>query len=93
MKQNPELAYRSLFIITNHPIPKTVNINKTGIQSGEVIHHHDQSITPVNLRVKKITNKTISRLAFKIVISEGWAFISFKSYTVNITSFTPIPSL
>jgi hypothetical protein len=45
------------------------------------------------LRVKKITNKTISRLAFKIVISEGWAFISFKSYTVNITSFTPIPSL
>ena len=31
----------------------------TGIQRGDVTHHHDQSILPVSLRVKKIRNRTI----------------------------------
>jgi|LauGreDrversion4_2_1035121.scaffolds.fasta_scaffold106514_3 hypothetical protein len=30
-----------------------------GIQRGDVTHHHDQSILPVSLRVKKIRNRTI----------------------------------
>jgi hypothetical protein len=30
-----------------------------GIQRGDVTHHHDQSILPVSLRVKKIRNSTI----------------------------------
>lgn len=30
-------------------------ISRDGIHSGAVIHHHDQSITPVNLRV--VNNK------------------------------------
>ena len=43
--------------------PKAMNIIVstiiTGIHRGDVTHHHDQSILPVSLRVKKIRNRTI----------------------------------
>jgi hypothetical protein len=31
-----------------------------GIHNGAVIHHHDQSIIPVNLRIKNTINNKIS---------------------------------
>jgi len=34
----------------------------SGIQRGDVTHHHDQSILPVSLRVKKMRNSTIDVL-------------------------------
>ena len=39
-------------------IPIAIN-SKIGIQNGENTHHQDQSILPVNLRIKNTRNKTV----------------------------------
>lgn len=48
-------------ITTNNIIKKTEAIKASGIQRGEVTHHQDQSIFPVSLRTKNITNNKPDR--------------------------------
>lgn len=51
--ENPNIIKR---ITTKRIIKKIESINAKGIQRGDVTHHQDQSIFPVNLRTKNITN-------------------------------------
>jgi hypothetical protein len=48
---------KQLLKIPNIKITNTIQI-PIGIQSGAVTHHHDQSMTLVNLSTKKIRNNT-----------------------------------
>ena len=42
--------------------PKIANTNANGIQRGEVTHHQDQSMFPVNLRTKNTMKRTADKL-------------------------------
>ena len=46
-------------ITTPSSITSIATTRSMGIQRGDVTHHHDQSILPVSLRVKKMRNSTI----------------------------------
>jgi len=53
--ENPKIINR---ITTNISITKNEKARANGIQRGEVTHHQDQSMFPVNLRTKNTTNNT-----------------------------------
>lgn len=49
--------------IATSTAPKKTTIKSTAnpIQSGAVIHHHDQSITPVNFKTRKTRNSALKK--------------------------------
>lgn len=59
-----------MFIIinANNKIAINTNTKTNGIHSGENTHHHDQSITFVNLSIRNTTNKSPEKLIFIVVL-------------------------
>lgn len=51
--------------------------SNTGIHSGDVIHHHDQLISPVSLRVRKIRKITIVVLIPDDVFDDAISYLLF----------------
>ena len=49
-------------MITKNTNPTIAKPNANGIQRGEVTHHQDQSIFPVNLRTKNTMKRTADKL-------------------------------
>ena len=56
---NPKMSSK---ITTKRIIKKKLRKSATGIQRGEVTHHQDQSIFPVNLRIKNTMKRTPAKL-------------------------------
>ena len=57
--ENPNI--RAIMTIKNIN-PTIAKPNMNGIQRGEVTHHQDQSIFPVNLRTKNTMKRTADKL-------------------------------
>ena len=56
---SPENPRANAIMINDAAINIIAIASNTGIQRGDVTHHHDQSILPVSLRVRNIRNNTI----------------------------------
>jgi hypothetical protein len=56
---NPKISNKTITIKTTKKIDTAKAI---GIHKGEVTHHHDQSIFPVNLRIKNTMKRTPAKL-------------------------------
>jgi hypothetical protein len=56
---NPKISNKIITIKTTKKIDTAKAI---GIHKGEVTHHHDQSIFPVNLRIKNTMKRTPAKL-------------------------------
>lgn len=65
--ENPKIISS---ITTNKTTMKIENAKPSGIQSGDVTHHHDQSMFPVNFKTKN----TIKRIPAKPIPDEDEFF-------------------